>query len=280
MSRDLWTSLHCRMGDARAKGRSYDRILRSAGSTGGDVLRRSSSPDPAQDPIRLLMVEPRPLVGAGVRQILDQESDIEVIAQVGSPDEAIRTGDTAAPDVILVNAAPAESTESEATLRLRRDMPDAAFVVLGGDDDDASIFEAIDIGAMGHVAEVAATTELVATIRRVAHGEDVLRDELNGRPDLVEQVLDHFRNTVFADPGPPNPMTAREIEVLGLVAQGLRNREIADTLEVNEQTIKNHLRAVMHKLGAPNRTRAVLSAIRNEWLAAPEATEAELIRVS
>jgi two-component system, NarL family, response regulator DevR len=244
------------------------------------VPRRSSSQDPSREPIRLLVVEPRPLFGAGVRQVLDQESDIDVIAQVGSSDEAIRSADETHPDVVLVTAAPSESTESAATLRLRREMPDSAFVVLGGQDDDASILEAIDIGAMGHLAEVAEASELVATIRRVAHGEDALKTELDSRPDLVEQVLDHFRNSMQSVPEPTNPLTAREIEILGLVAQGLRNREIADRLDVNEQTIKNHIRTVMHKLGAPNRTRAVLSAIRNEWLATPEEAEPEPTRIS
>jgi two-component system response regulator DegU len=148
-------------------------------------------------------------------------------------------------------------------------------VVLGGQDDDASIVEAIEIGAMGHVAEAAEPAELVATIRRVAQGEDALQDELDARPDLVERVLEGFRNTVFEEPGPPNPLTPREVEILGLVAEGLRNREIADALEMGEQTVKNHLTVVMHKLGAPNRTRAVMSAIRHEWLAAPEGVETD-----
>lgn len=234
---------------------------------------RTSAPGPSTDPIRLLMVEPRPLVVAGVRQVLDQESDIEVVAQVGSPDEAIRAADEAAPDVILVNAASAESTESEATRRLHRDMPDSALVVLGGEDDDASIVGAIEIGAMGHVAEAAEPAELVETIRRVAHGEDVLKDELGHRQDLVEQIVDRFRDVAVSDQRPANPLTEREVEILGFVARGFRNREIADVLDVSEQTVKNHLRSVMHKLGAPTRTRAVMSALRNEWLAAPEATE-------
>jgi DNA-binding NarL/FixJ family response regulator len=241
---------------------------------------RSSAPDPSNEPIRLLMVEPRPLVGAGVRQVLDQESDIEVVAQVGSADEATRAADEAAPNVVLVNAPSAESSESEATRRLRRHMPDSAFVVLGGDDDDASIVGAIEIGAMGHVAEVAEPAELVETIRRVAHGEDVLRDELGQRHDLVEQVLDRFRDAAVHDERRANPLTAREVEILGLVAQGLRNREIADVLELTEQTVKNHVRSAMHKLGAPTRTRAVLSAIRNEWLAAPEDATTAMLRTS
>jgi two-component system response regulator DegU len=237
--------------------------------------RRPSVPEPSPEPIRLVVVEPRALLGVGVREILDRETDFKVVGQVGSSDEARQVVDETAPDVVLVDASSAESTESEATRRLRRESPDQAFVILGGQDDDASIAEAIEIGAMGHVAEGAEPSELVATIRKVASGEDALKDELDARPDLVERLLEGFRNTVFTDPPPPNPLTAREIEILGLVAQGLRNREIADALEMGEQTVKNHLSVVMHKLGAPNRTRAVMSAIRHEWLAAPEGAETE-----
>lgn len=244
------------------------------------MLRPSNAPDPSPDLIRLVMVEPRPLVGVGVRRVLDLEPGIEVIAQVGSCDEASRIVDQTAPDVVLVNVAPADSSESEATRRLRRETPDAAFVVLGGEDDDASIVGAIEIGAMGHVAEAAEPAELVATIRRVAHGEDALKDELDHRPDLVERVLDDLRNAVLTEPSPPNPLTAREVEILGLVAEGFRNRDIADALDVSEQTVKNHLGTVMHKLGAPNRTRAVLAAMRHEWLAAPVGTETELTPAS
>lgn len=213
------------------------------------------------------------MLGVGVREILDRETDIEVVGQVASPDEALWVVDQTAPDVVLVNAPPAESSEGEATMRLRRESPDAAFVVLGGGDDDASIVGAVEMGAMAHVAEVAEPSELVATIRRVANGEDPLQDELEARPDIVERVLAGVRDTTIAEALQPNPLTPREIEILGLVAQGLGNRDVAAALDVSEQTIKNNLSIAMHKIGAPNRTRAVMSAIRNEWLDAPEGAE-------
>ncbi len=237
------------------------------------MTRRPSAPDPAPELIRLVMVESRPLLGVGVREILDRETDIEVVGQVASPDEAMQVVDETAPDVVLVSSPLAESSESEATLRLRRESPDTPFVVLGGADDDASILGAVEMGAMGHVAEVAEPAELVATIRRVANGEDLLKDKLGTRPDIVERVLAGIRDTAIADTPPPNPLTAREIEILSLVAEGLGNRDIAAALDASEQTVKNHLSIAMHKLGAPNRTRAVMSAIRNEWLAAPEGAE-------
>lgn len=235
------------------------------------MTRDPSAADPSE-PIRLVMVEPRALLGAGIRQVLDQETDIEVVAHVASPSEALPVVDEVAPNVVLVNSPTADRFDTDGARRLRRGSPGAAFVVVGAEDDDASIVGAVEIGAMAHVPEVAEPAELVATIRRVANGEDPLRDELDGRPDLVERLVDGVRKA-YAEARPANPLTPREIEVLGYVARGLRNREIAEVLCCSEQNVKNHLRAAMHKLGAPNRTRAVLSAIRLEWLPLAEGME-------
>jgi DNA-binding NarL/FixJ family response regulator len=229
------------------------------------LTRYASAPGTEPDPIRLVMVEPRSLLGVGIRETLDREADIEVVAHVASALDAFSVVDDVSPDVVLVAAPDADAFESDATRRLRRETPDSAFVVVGAQDDDASIVGAVEIGAMAHVAEVAEPSELVATIRRVANGEDPLKDELDGRPDLVERVLDSIRD-VYAEKRPANPLTPREIEVLRHVADGLRNREIAEALDCSEQTVKNHLRAAMHKLGAPNRTRAVLLAMNLDWL--------------
>jgi DNA-binding NarL/FixJ family response regulator len=223
------------------------------------------------------MVEPRNLLGAGVREILDRETDIEVVGQVTTSDEALPVVEETSPDVVLVAGPLADPPEPEATLRLRHESPDAAFVVLGGGDDDASIAGAIEIRAMGHVAEAAEPAELVATIRRVAHGEDVLKDELDSRPDLVERLIEGFRSASLSEEPAPCPLTVRELEILALVAEGLRNREIAYVLGVSEQTVKNHLGTAMHKLGAPTRTRAVLAAMRHDWLAVPEGAEIDVV---
>jgi two-component system response regulator DegU len=220
------------------------------------------------------MVEGRPLVATGVREILDREWDIEVVGQARSPAEARRVAIATGPDVILIDGSLDEPAGTVAARRLRRDTPGAAYVVLGGHDDDASIIEAVEIGAMGHISEVAQPAELVEIIRQVAYGGDPLQDELRDRPDLVGRALGDLRDTPTIGELEPNPLTPRESEVLQLVAMGLKNREIAERLEVAEQTLKNQLRAVTRKLGAPNRTVAVMTAIRNGWLAEPEPDEA------
>ena len=135
-----------------------------------------------------------------------------------------------------------------------------------GGDDDASIVGAVEIGATAHVASTVEPAELVATIRRVAEGEDPLKDELIGRPDLIERIIDGIRESIEAQPPSTHPLTPRELEVLTHVAAGSRNCEIADALGVSEQTVNNHLSSILHKLGVPNRTRAVTYAARQGWL--------------
>lgn len=220
----------------------------------------------SEPPIRLVMIEPRTILGVGVREILDQTPDFDVVAHVQTAAEAVPFVDGTTPDVVLVDFGPPEAESTEATRRLRQGAPNSAFVVMGRDDDDASIVGAVGIGAVAHVREKAAPDELVATIRRAADGEDPLQDELLGRPDLVRRIVDGVRESILADDEQPNTLTSRELEVLALVAAGSKNREISETLGLSEQTVKNHLSTVFHKLGVPNRTRAVMYASRQGWL--------------
>lgn len=220
---------------------------------------------PPDEPIRVVVVESRAIVGVGVREILDQAPDIEVLAYVASPGEAIPVVDEVAPDVVLIETTLPEPEATAATRRLRRDSPDSAIVVLGG-DDDASIVGSVEAGAVAHVAVMAEPAELVATIRRAANGEDPLKAELINRPELVERFVEEVRGSMLADPRPSDTLTARELDVLAAIAAGSRNRDAAEVLGISEQTIKNHLSTIFHKLGVPNRTRAVTYAVRQGWL--------------
>ncbi|HEU0237348.1 MAG TPA: response regulator transcription factor [Candidatus Limnocylindrales bacterium] len=226
--------------------------------------------------IRLVVVEPHSILGMGLREVLDGEPDIDVIATVNTTDEAIGLIGRAAPDVVLVDVALLGADEAEAARRLRQGVAEAALVVLGR-GDDASIVEAVEIGATGHVAVRAQPADLVATIRRAAAGQDPIVDDVVTRPDLVERIIETMREAILADVRPANPLTPREREILGRVGAGLRNREIAEELGVSEQTIKNHLSSTLHKLGVPNRTRAVTYATRHGWLTLSHAPEPQQV---
>ncbi len=231
---------------------------------------RSISP-PSDEPIRVVFIEPRAIHGVGVREILERESDIEVLAQVSTAEEAISVVDQTSPDVVLVDADFSQLDATEATRQLHEGAPESVLVIMGRDDDDASIVGAAEVGAVAHVADTAEPAELVATIRRAADGEDLLRDELSGRPDLLERIVDAMRESTAIEELPANPLSPRELDVLALVASGSRNREIAEALDITEQTVKNHLSTIYHKLGVPNRTRAVTYATRHGWLVLDDA---------
>jgi DNA-binding NarL/FixJ family response regulator len=229
----------------------------------------------APDAIRLMVVESRTLLGVGVRDILDREDDIDVVAQMRTPAEAIQVVSETAPDVILVNLPSDLPAAADVARQFRRETPNSALVVMGGEDDDASIVEALEVGATGHIAEDAGPAELVATIRRVAEGDDALKDEITSRPDLFDRIVDVVRESMGAEVAPVNPLSPRELEILQLVARGKRNWEIAAELDISVQTVKNHISAVLHKLGVPNRTRAATYAVREGWLVLNDAPDAE-----
>jgi len=173
--------------------------------------------------------------------------------------------DKADPDVVLVDVEFPQPGATDAMRRIHQAAPESALIVMSG-DDDASIVGAVEIGASAHIASTVEPAELVATIRRVAAGEDLLKDELIGRPDLIERIVDGIRESIEAQHTSTHPLTPRELEVLRHVAAGARNREIAETLGIGEQTVKNHLASILHKLGVPNRTHAVMYAARQGWL--------------
>jgi DNA-binding NarL/FixJ family response regulator len=232
---------------------------------------RFQSAVPHLEMIRIVLVEPRALVGLGIRGVIDNEPDMEVVAEVRSADEALAVVEDRAPDVLVLDVELHEPLANAATRRLTQEAPTTGIVVVGREDDDASILEAIEIGATGHVASYAQPSELVAIIRRVADGEDPLKDEVIGRPDLIDRIMEGFRDSFRrADEPASIPLTPRELDILRHVAAGMRNREVGELLDVSEQTVKNHLSSILHKLGVPNRTHAVTFAVRQGWLTLEE----------
>ena len=145
--------------------------------------------------IRIILVEPRALAGLGIRGVLDGEPDMEVVAEVRSADDALAVARDDAPDVFILDVELQEPETSAATQRLAQEAPNSGIVVVGREDDDASILGAIEIGAMGHVGALAEPAELVAVIRKVAEGEDPLRAEVIGRPDLIDKIMEGFRES-------------------------------------------------------------------------------------
>ncbi|WP_327009235.1 response regulator transcription factor [Dactylosporangium sp. NBC_01737] len=203
--------------------------------------------------IRILLVDDHPVVRDGLRGMLEAEPDLTVVGEAGSGDEAITAAHTHHPDVILMDLRMPGLDGADATDRILAALPQTRVVVLTTYDTDADILRAVEAGASGYLLKDATRTDLTAAVRAAARGETVLAPSVAGR--LVQQV----RN-------PPRPATtpilsARELEVLSLVATGHTNAAIGRALHITEATVKTHLLRAFNKLDVSDRTAAVTTAM-------------------
>jgi len=206
--------------------------------------------------IRLLLADDQVLFRQGLRTILESEPDLEVVGEAGDGLEAVELTRTRQPDVVLMDIRMPRMDGVEATRRIR-EAGGAQVVILSTYDDDELVFEALRVGAAGYLLKDFPAEELIKAIRTVHHGGGVLIP-----PPIAAKVVAELRRSRGATP-PREPLTAREEEILGLVARGLSNREIAQTLHLSEGTVKNALSRIYAKLGARDRTQAALWAVQH-----------------
>ncbi|GAA3396865.1 response regulator transcription factor [Cryptosporangium minutisporangium] len=199
--------------------------------------------------ITVLLVDDHPVVRDGLRGMLAAEPDLEVVGEAGSGPEAVVMVRALRPDVVLMDLRMPGGDGATATGRIRAEVRTTHVVVLTTYDTDADILRAVDAGAAGYLLKDASRAELTAAVRAASRGETVLAPSVAGR--LVRQV----RNPA------QQQLSAREIEVLGLVAQGHTNAEIGRRLHISEATVKTHLLRTFTKLDVSDRTAAVTTAM-------------------
>ncbi|HEY7600227.1 MAG TPA: response regulator transcription factor [Candidatus Limnocylindrales bacterium] len=238
-------------------------------------MRPGSRDIPLTEPnaIRLLLVDEHALIRAGVRTILESESDMRVVAEAATLDEALAVGARERPDVVLVDLDSPAALLVDDIHRLRAACAGAAVVMLSHDDSDAELFRAAVAGAAGHVAGVAQPAELLRTIRRAASGQEPISRKIGRRPRVARRVLEAFQQLVArgADGAPQVPLNERELEVLRLAAGGLTNQQIGHQLGISGNTVKSIVTGIMERLGVRYRTQAVVYAVREGWISLPEA---------
>jgi DNA-binding NarL/FixJ family response regulator len=198
--------------------------------------------------ITIVIADDHPVVREGLAAILATQPDFAVVGEAADGAELLRLAAERRPAVALVDLAMPELDGATAIARLREAAPETRALVLTAFDSDERIIGAIEAGARGYLLKGAPRAEIFAAVRLVAEGGSLLQPLVAAR--LVARV---------ARPAAP-ALTARELEVLRLVAQGRANKEIAAALGVTERTVKFHLSAIMGRLGAANRTEAVALA--------------------
>jgi DNA-binding NarL/FixJ family response regulator len=206
--------------------------------------------------LRVVVADDQALVRTGFRMIIDAREDLEVVGEAADGAEAVRLTRELAPDVVLMDVRMPVLDGIGATRRIAEAGSRARILVLTTWDVDAHVVGALRAGASGFLLKDIRPGELVEAIRLTARGEALLA------PTVLTRVLDRFLRTL-PDPEPPpslRELSGREREVLTLIGQALSNAEIAARLRLSEATVKNHVTAVLRKLGLRDRVQAVVTA--------------------
>src|SRR5215468_5391801 len=199
------------------------------------------------DPIRILTVDDHPVLREGIAAVLAGELDIVVIAEASNGREAVEQFRTHRPDVTLMDLQMPVMNGTEAIIAIRKDFPDARIIVLTTYSGDAQAVRAFKAGASGYLLKNTLRKELAASIRSVHAGQKRIP------PEIAVEMAEHHADDALSE---------REIEVLRQVAAGNANKIVADHLSISEETVKAHMRSILSKLGANDRTHAVTIAVK------------------
>jgi len=207
--------------------------------------------------IRILLADDHPVVRDGLRGMLAGEADFEVVGEAASGVEAVRLTEREQPDVVLMDLQMPEMDGATATAEIAARFPGTRVLVLTTYDTDADILRAVEAGATGYLLKDTPRAQLVDAVRAASRGETVLA------PPVAARLVSRMRQPAT------EALTAREVEVLDLVARGSSNADIAAALFISEATVKTHLLHVFAKLAVDDRTAAVVAALERGIIALP-----------
>jgi len=200
-----------------------------------------------QPRIRVFSVDDHPLLREGIAAIINNQPDMQVIGQAANGKDAVQEFKKHQPDVTLMDLRLPDMSGIDAMIAIRAEYPEARIILLTTFEGDVEIKRALEAGARGYLLKSMPPKELVEVIRQVHAGKKRIP------PQLAAQLAEHMSDEA---------LTTREIEVLGQIAGGNRNRDIAEQLFISEETVKVHIKHIMEKLGASDRTQAVAIGIR------------------
>jgi len=212
--------------------------------------------------IRILIADDHTVVREGTRQILEQESDLEVVAEAGDGEEAVRLSGSSKPDVAIIDIAMPKLDGIDATRQIKALYPTIAVLILSAYDDDQFVFSLLEAGAAGYLLKSIRGRELIDAVRAVYAGESVLH------PAIARKVLNRFVPVSGEPRGQKlsEILSEREMEVLKLATRGLGNQDIANELCLSLRTVQAHLGHIFNKLGVSSRTEAAVRALKEGWI--------------
>ncbi len=210
--------------------------------------------------IRVFIVDDHPVVRQGVRSILANHTDIQVVGEAESAASLFSALEASKPDVILLDIRMPGQNGIEATQRLKHEHPEIKVIILTTYDDDEFLFGALRAGAEGYLLKSASNEVLASAIRQVGRGEKLLS------PALIDKLMSEFQELAKQKTRADSGLTDQELTVLQMIAAGATNKEIAGKLYWSEVTVKRKAQDIIEKLGAANRAQAVAEATRRGLL--------------
>jgi NarL family two-component system response regulator LiaR len=213
-------------------------------------------------------VDDHTIVRKGIRALLAEIETIEVVGEASDGREAMAQAEALRPDVILMDLVMPRMDGIEATRQITTEEPSPPILVLTSFASDDKVFPAIKAGALGYLLKDSEPADLVEAIQQVHRGEPSLQ------PSIAQKVLQELQHPASHRPT-PNPLTEREMEVLGLVAKGLSNPKVAQRLVVTEATVRTHVSNILNKLHLANRVQATLYALQEGIISLDDSLRSE-----
>jgi DNA-binding NarL/FixJ family response regulator len=208
------------------------------------------------DLIRVLIAEDHAMIREGLKQLLELEKDLKVVASVPDGQQAVDAYHSMKPDVVLLDINMPRKNGLEAVQEIRAYDADARVLMLTIHQDREYLFKALELGAMGYVLKDAESRVLIEAIRTVHAGQTYIH------ASMAKELITEFKRIKSGDDN-PNQLSPRELEVLKLLAGGMVNKDIASTLFISEKTVKNHISSIFRKLEVQDRTQAAVYAIKH-----------------
>lgn len=224
----------------------------------------AETPD-AGEAIRILIADDHELFRRGLRMVLEDEDDIDVVGEVGDGASAVQLAIDEAPDVMVMDVRMPQLSGIEAAIKVKESLPHTKILMLTISDEEDDLYEAIKAGANGYLLKEISIDEIGNAVRSVHAGQSLIS------PSMASKLLNEFASMIKREEEekeqvPAPKLTPREMEVLEHVAKGMNNREIAKALFISENTVKNHVRNILEKLHLHSRMEAVVYAVREKLL--------------
>jgi DNA-binding NarL/FixJ family response regulator len=210
--------------------------------------------------IRVLLADDHAVVRKGIREFLEEDTTMRVVAEASDGEEALALVARERPDVAVFDIQMPRLNGMDATRRVKKEFPQTRVLILTAYDDDPYIFAALQAGASGFLLKSASSDELVRAVHAVAAGETALS------PAVAKKLVQRTLTSDSADEESVEPLTERELQVLRLAAQGMGNKQIGHALSISDRTVQGHLANIYAKLHVATRTEAVLFAVREKWI--------------